>query len=86
MRNIRYLKLKLIALSLFTFLSSTILAETVILRTHDVIHGKITFQDANVLRMNDDLGKPLEIQKSEILKVSYRDVKDAKEIKRIIEE
>lgn len=67
-------------------LSFSISAETVILRSHDVVHGKITFQDANVLRMNDDLGKPVEIQKSEILKVSYRDVKDAKEIKKIIEE
>jgi hypothetical protein len=36
--------------------------------------------------MNDDLGKPLELQKNDILKVSYRDVKDAKEIKKIIEE
>lgn len=64
----------------------SLLAETVILRTHEVIHGKITFQDANVLRMNDDLGKAIELQKNDILKVSYRDVKDAKEIKKIIDE
>ncbi|MBK6604930.1 MAG: hypothetical protein IPG24_05450 [Leptospiraceae bacterium] len=78
---------KLKTLFLFVLLGQySLLAETVILRTHEVIHGKITFQDANVLRMNDDLGKAIELQKNDILKVSYRDVKDAKEIKKIIEE
>ncbi len=78
---------KLKTLLLFVLLGQySLLAETVILRTHEVIHGKITFQDANVLRMNDDLGKAIELQKNDILKVSYRDVKDAKELKKIIDE
>ena len=84
-KNIQTLKMKF---TIIAFLLSiiSINAETVILRSHDVVHGKITYQDALVLRMNDDLGKPLELQKNDILKVSYRDVKDAKEIKKIIEE
>lgn len=87
MRNkkIQTLKMKFIIVG-FLLSGFSINAETVILRSHDVIHGKITYQDALVLRMNDDLGKPLELQKNDILKVSYRDVKDAKEIKKIIEE
>ncbi len=79
------LKNKIICLALL-LVQFPLLAETVILRSHEVVHGKITYQDALVLRMNDDLGKPLELQKNDILKVSYRDVKDAKEIKRIIDE
>ncbi len=80
-------RLKSISLFIAIFSSQfTLLAETVILRSHEVIHGKITYQDAIVLRMNDDSGKPLELQKNDILKVSYRDVKDAKELKKMIDE
>ncbi len=80
-------KLKSISLFIAIFSSQfSLLAETVILRSHEVIHGKITYQDAIVLKMNDDFGKPLELQKNDILKVSYRDVKDAKELKKMIDE
>jgi hypothetical protein len=87
MNQQNYVKLKYIIFLSALFLGQfSLLAETVILRSHEVIHGKITYQDAIVLRMNDDFGKPLELQKNDILKVSYRDVKDAKELKKMIEE
>lgn len=64
----------------------SLLSETVILWNHEVIHGKITYQDANILKIKDDNGKSVEYPKNDILRVSYRDVKDTKEINKIIEE
>lgn len=87
MANKNFVKLKFIIFVVVCFLQkNTISAETVILRSHEVIQGRVIFQDVNILRIIDDSGKSLDLDKNEILKVSYRDVKDAKEIKQIIEE
>lgn len=75
-----------LSIALLLMISTSVWAETVILRNHQVLHGRVTFQDVNILRMKDDAGVIQEIDKNEILKVSYRDVKDEKEIRQIIEE
>lgn len=83
--NITYSKLR-VFLFFLLLIQTSLMAETVILLSHEVLHGKITYQDAKILRMKDETGKPIEIAKNDILKVSYRDVKDVQEIKKIIQE
>ena len=83
--NTVHSKLK-VFLFFLLLIQSSLMAETVILLSHEVLQGKISYQDAKVLRMTDETGKLIEISKSDILKVSYRDVKDVQEIKKIIQE
>lgn len=68
------------------FSSLPIVGETVILRTHEVLHGRIVFQDSKILKLKEENGSINEYPKNTILKVSYREVKDEIEIKKIIQE
>ena len=57
MANKNFVKLKFIIFVVVCFLQkNTISAETVILRSHEVIQGRVIFQDVNILRIIDDSG------------------------------
>lgn len=81
------LKLK-IKLSLFLIgnllLTGSLFPETIILKTGKTYFGRVIDQNKDVLKLKENNGNILEFQKSEILKVTYKDL-DTKEIKQIIE-
>lgn len=67
-------------------MSSSLFSETVILISEEVYRGKVKSQDANILKMVDELGAERIFSKNDILKVVYRDVTDKKELDKIIKE
>ena len=62
--NTVHSKLK-VFLFFLLLIQSSLMAETVILLSHEVLQGKISYQDAKVLRMTDETGKLIEISKSD---------------------
>ncbi|MCW7471509.1 LA_0442/LA_0875 N-terminal domain-containing protein [Leptospira kanakyensis] len=81
------MKLK-IKLSLFLIgnllISGSLFPETIILKTGKTFFGRVIDQNEEILKLKENNGNILEFQKSEILKVTYKDL-NTKEIKQIIE-
>lgn len=65
----------------FFIWTSSILSETVILRSGGIEKGKITDQNDKSVTITRENGKKIEIAKSKILKVVYKDVTEAEALK-----
>ncbi|WP_291877068.1 hypothetical protein [Leptospira sp.] len=65
-------------------LTASLFPETIILKTGKTFFGRVIEQNRDFLKLKENNGNVLQFQKTEILKVTYRDL-NTKEIKQIID-
>ncbi|MCW7503612.1 LA_0442/LA_0875 N-terminal domain-containing protein [Leptospira paudalimensis] len=66
------------------FLTGSLFSETIILKTGKTFFGRVIEQNRDFLKLKETNGNVLQFQKTEILKVTYKDL-NTKEIKKIID-